>query len=876
MNALVRWALNRCPRDFRQAHGDEILCDIEESLHGRSAPRRLWLLVAATLDLLFTARRLHRRPVRAVLARRRQPNGSPLSGLGLDLRTGLRALRRAPGPSAVIILTLGISLGLAINVFGVFYGVLLQPLDFERADELVTIKAAWTERGIEGTGVSGGELWDVREHIDGLGEVAALTTRRMNLTGLDLPASQIEAGWATGNLFELLGVEPQVGRLFDPGEAPEVVVISHHFWIDIFGGDIDALGQRLELDGWPYTIIGVLPPDFRMEMPGRPARQDVWRLPDSRWSNGDIWDKDMRQARILTLLARLEADEATVHGQLASLSQRLRQEVPEYADVGFELRASSLHEGLVEPVRPMLRLLLISVAFVLLIACANVMHLVLMRAQSRAAEIGMRRALGASRLRLVRLLLIECLMLSAFAGLLGWLLAIAGQRWIVATAPVDLPRAADIGLHLPVLLFGVAAAAFSTLLFGLWPALQAARGDLSSWARGWRLDGHGARVGPWLVITEVALSLVLISGCALLMQSLWRLQTVDVGYTNEHVLTFNVSLPSTRYDFPDDTGRMLASLGEQIRTLPGVEDAGAVWPVPLSGSRWTGELVLPAGEMDRADYVLASEHFFSAVDINIVDGRAFTHADAKESVVVSQELATRLWPGESALGRTLSASPWGPDEEMVVVGVAADARLQDLREAAHPTIYFHPRHWSWADWEIDWVVRSELPASSLLDTLRQQLAKLDAQVPLAEPRALADLASSQQALNRFALTLVGLFAALAAVLSTVGLYGVIAYGAARRRRELGIRLALGADRGGLVALLLGRGVRWVATGLALGLAGTWALAHLLESLLFGVGVHDPLTLAATSAAVLLISLFACGWPALRASRVDPSRVLHAE
>lgn len=885
---LVRWALFACPEAFRDAHRDEILADAEDRLDAVRGLAWLRLQISLALDLVGAAYRLRRRPevVRPIFSDRSEAGlvAGTLDGLRVDLRAAVRGLLRTPGHSLTIVFTLALALGLAIDVFGVFHGVLLQPLKWDDPEELVYVTAALENRGVERTGTSGGDFHDVRHGVSAFDDVAALTLRRQNLTGLDGPASQVYVGWASGNLFELLGVEARHGRVFRDGEDPEVVLVSSEFWQERFGADPDVLGRKVELDGWPYTIAGVLPAGFRLELPGRGGRADFWRLPDDRWANGDLWDRHARNAGILLMVGRLRdgASLTDATQQLGTLSTDLRSQVAEYEEMGWTLQAEPLHETLVAPARPLLTLLLGSAAFVLAIACANVMHLVLVRAQGRAAELGMRLALGAPRLRLVRLLLLECLLLAGSAGALGFGFALLGQRLLTALRPEGLPRFDEISLGSPTLLFAICAVVASTLLFGLWPAARAAGADLSKWIRGWRSEGRSGGVGPWLVSTEVALSLILLAGAGLLLQSLLRLQDVDPGYAVDDIYTFSISLPSTRYDFRQgDTGIFLERLEDEITALPGVVGAAPIWPGPLAQSRWGGDLDTPDGTTGRAEYSIASNAFFELMGISTLDGRLFATADKRGTVVVSRSLADTMWPGRSAIGQTMKATPWGPVAEFEVVGVVNDAQLSDLRQAPMHRAYFDPRNWSWADWEIHWIAKTAAPDAAsaegaLVPALRDRVAALDSLVPLADPRPLRHLADDQMSLQRFALVLVGVFACVAAVLSAVGLYGVVAYSVSRRRREMGIRMALGSARSGIVGLIVRHGGRWIAVGLVAGLGGAVVLSRSLESLLFEVEARDPRTLIAVSVVVASIGLVACLVPALRASRVDPAKVLRAE
>ena len=884
------------PRRFRRRHDQEILEFVDLSRRelrgGRRAAAAFWL--RTTLDLLAAALRLrlaapvsapeadpqHGSGRRARAARSRKETS--MASFAVDLHHARRSLARRPATSGLIAATLGIGIGLNTAVFSVVHGVLFKPLSYLEPERLVHVAAAYTNDGVERAALPGGTYRAIQQSVPALAAVAAITSIRQNLSGTAAPL-QVQVGWASRNLFGLLGVRPALGPGFTTDAAPGTMVLSHGLWQRAFGGDPGVIGRSVRLDDRAYTIAGVLPAGFRLHLPSFPSDIEVFKVPDDWWQNGDVWSAEDPEFGILQVLGRLAPGATTMQAgaQLAALAARLREGSAAWSRAGLALNVRPLHESIVGAARAPLLLLSGAVGLVLLLACANVAGLLLVRSEGRRREIALRLALGGGRARIVRLFLAESLLLALGGGGLGIMLGTAGTSLLQRLPVAGLPRVEEVAVDGTVLAFAVLAALTSTVLFGLAPALRAARFDLGGEMRAGRITGErgGLSANSVLVVGQLAISLVLLVGAGLLITSLKRLEAVEPGLDPDGILTFSVSAPGTRYERPLGTDRFFRALEDRIRALPGVAAAGVVWPLPLSGRVWSSTYVGGAvREVERAyaEYKLATPAYFDTIGIRLRDGRRFGSRDPRNVIVVSRKVADRCWPGQRAIGRELRASPWGPEESFTIVGVVDDARNAGLREPPSATLYFDSRGWSWTDWEVSFVVRAPVEPAALLPAIRRELASLDAEIPLAEAGLLSAFVDRQLAPNRFALALLGVFAGAAVLLALVGLYAVIAYAVGRRMRELGIRVALGAERPRIFALVLRHGVRLAALGVALGSAAALVASRLLGSLLFGVSPLDPAVFAAAAATVALAAVLAALQPACRAVRVDPATVLRSD
>jgi predicted permease len=803
--------------------------------------------------------------------------------VGHDLREAIRSLVRTPLLSAVVVLSLGMGIGMTTAVFSVVSAVLLKPMDFNRPEGLVLVRGRFATGGADDPLVPGAVLSAVRGGTTRLEEVAGVAAIRQNLTGRE-GAVQVQVGWVSTNLLRMLGVHAALGRDFAADEPPGRILLSDGFWRGRFAADPGVVGASIALDGRPYEIVGVLPASFRLELPRVPAAIDVWKVPDDWWQNGNVWAATALDAGLLKLVGRLApgATAKSVRAELEAVSRRLRDEHPELARSGFSLTADPLLDAVVSRVRTTLWLLLGAAGSVLLVACANVANLQLVRGQRRAREIAMRLALGASRGRIVRLLLAEALVLALSGGALGILLGEGALDVLRLLRPAELPRAEGIALDDAVLAFTAATCLGAAFLFGLLPALAVTRRDLARDLRPSRSDlGPDRRwAGAPLVAAQIGLSLVLLLGGGVVGMSLLKLHAVALGLDADGLLTFSVSLPGTRYERPLGTDRFLVRLEEAVRRLPGVRSAGGVWPLPLSGPRWsnvyeTGRIAL--GERAYADYRLATPSLFESLRVPLVEGRTFDPRDPRHTVVVSRRLAERAFPGESALGRTVKANPWGgPMEDFRVVGVVGDVRSRSRRQPAVETLYFDSRGWSWSDWEIDFVVRTDGDPLALVEPIRREIARLDPLVPMARPRRMDELVASDLAAQRFALVLLAAFSVAAFLLAIVGLFGAVAWAVARRTREIGIRLALGASPAALVAAIQARALAVVAVGAAAGLAASAAVNRLLAGFLYEVSPAEPKVVLAVVAVLAATAAVAAWLPARRAASVDPAATLRSE
>ncbi len=877
---LLRLLLRLYPREFRDFRSEEILAFIDEDRGASHNEKRSALLfwTATALNLTVSAFRVRfseRRP-----RRDRRKSTSAFD----DLRQATRSARATPLVSTVVVLTLALAIGLATAIFSVVDSVLLRPFRYHEPDRLFYLNARWTEDGVERAHHTGSDFKRIAETTRAFADVAAVTSIRQNLTGIEIPL-QVQVGWSSTNLFRLLGVTPVLGAGFTPDAPPGTLVLSHALWRDAFGASDRVLGSVVGLDGHPYTVAGVLPPGFVLHLPRFPARVDVWKVPDNWWQNGDAWGSEGLNFAIFDIVGRLneEATSVQARDEMKALALTRREEATEYSRAGLEYEPIPLQDAVVAPVRQNLLLLMGSVALVLLVGCCNVMSLMLARARAREDELALRLALGASRSRVARLLFTEAILLGVLGGGAGVAIAFVAARLLESFRPENLPRLEPISIHPPVLAFAVVVTVGATLLFGLAPALTAAgRSSAGGMLSASRRTGSREQMllSRSLVVLQLSLSLVLCTGAALLGTSLKSLAEVHPGFDAEGVLAFSVSAPGTKYEWPGGTDRFFRALEDRIESLPGVRDAGVVWPLPLSRRVWSN--IYSAGgihETDRAyaEYRLATEGFFETMRIPLLEGRSFSSAEDLHVVLVSRALAERAFPGESAVGRVLQSTPWGGGlESFEIIGVVDDVRYADLREPPQETIYFDSRGWSWSDWEVDYVVRTESDPETLVPALRAELARLDPTIPLARPRSMSAYVSDHLAQNRFALSLIGLFAVVAGALAVVGLYGVVSNSVSESRREIGIRMALGCNRRGILGWVYRRGAILVGLGILLGILGSLGLTRFVAALLFGITPTDAATLGAVATGLGLASSLACYLPARRATRLDPIAVLRAE
>ncbi len=806
-----------------------------------------------------------------------------------DLRYGARMLGKSPVFTAIAVLTLALGIGANTAIFSVVNGVLLQPLPYEEPERLVMVWNELTKEGLPQLWFSEPELIDYRERQQSFEGMAAFSGGGGNLTGRGEPL-RVTAANVSANFFPLLRVDALLGRTFTPEEDTpgndRVIVLEHGFWQRRFGGDPAIIGETVSLSDNPYTVIGVMPSGFAFP----DGTVDLW-TPLAIAAN-----PRKRGSHYLRVLARLKSGVTfeQASADMHNIAKQMEQDYPDYyrPDRAWNTYLIPLHESEVGEVRPALLVLLGAVGFVLLIACTNVANLMLARAAVREKEVAIRAALGAGRLRIVRQLLTESVLLALVGGAAGLLLAFWSLRVLVALGPENLPRLEEIGIDAGVLGFTLGIALLTGIVFGLVPALHASKPDLHDALKEGGRSAAGAahhRLRGLLVVSEVALSLVLLIGAGLMIKSFYRLLQVDPGYRTENVLTFRLSLPSARYAEDHQVLGFYRRLQEKVAALPDVRAAGAVSHLPLGGAYSSGSVFveeLPPNSPNRsfgyfeADRRLATPGYFRAMGMNLLMGRLLEesdHAEAPLVTAVDESFARRAWPAEpNPIGKRVAVNqtPDGEPLWRTVVGVVRHVKNYGLDVEGREQIYFPHAQFPISTMFV--TVRTGGDPVVAQAAVRNQVAALDPSLPLFNVATMEERLAESVAQPRFNVLLLGIFAAVALVLAAVGIYGVMSYSVGQRTHEIGIRMALGAQPGDILRLVVGRGMVLALIGVAVGLAGSFALTRFLESLLFGVSATDPATFAGVALLLAAVALLACYLPTRRATRVDPLVALRYE
>ncbi|MEM7583837.1 MAG: ABC transporter permease [Acidobacteriota bacterium] len=805
-----------------------------------------------------------------------------MAGFVRDIRFAIRTLLRAPGFTAVAVLTLALGIGANTAIFSVFNGVLLRPLSYAEPERLVAIFRGEREP------LAPANFLDLAQDTETLESLVAAHPWSPVLRGSDRP-EQIAGLKASRALFELLGVEPATGRAFEPladADAPnQVVVLSHGLWQRRFGGDPGLIGRTLSLDGEPYTVVGVMPEGF--EFP------PFWSTGAELWVPLDFEPElaANRTTEMLRIFGRLKpgVELEQAHRELSALERRLVADYPDDND-GLTITLEALREPVVGGVRNALVMLLGTVGVVLLIACVNVANLFLVRASSRRGEIAIRRALGAGSASLVRQLVAESLVLALAAGVLGLLLGLWGIEALVALSPENVPRLEEISLDGRVLGFTLGVALLTGCLFGIFPALTALGWDLRDALReGSQRVGEGRRdrARNLLVVAEISLSLVLLVGAGLTLQSLLHLWRLDPGFRTTDLLTVDLSLAGSQHAAPERQNLFFDQLLEEVGSAPGVASVGLINHLPIGGDIWStsfqveGQRAASISESPRASNRTVTSGLFEVMGVPLLEGRFFNGGDLADTlpvVVVSQTLAERYWPAGEAVGQRIQLG--GPDADgpwLTVVGVVGDVRQWQLTDELIPGLYYpypqNPLSW-WSKTTL--VVRTEGSPESLKASIPERIWDLERDLSVASVRTMAEILSQAVWRQRFNASLSAVFAALAVLLAAVGIYGVVSYTVNKRRAEIGVRMALGAGRRQILQLVVGQGMWLTVAGLVIGLISAVIFSRLLESLLFGIGAIDLPTFLAVSVLLALVALVACYLPARRASRFDPLSSLRNE
>lgn len=806
--------------------------------------------------------------------------------MNTELRQALRFLRRRPAFSGAIVVTVAIAIAATTLTFAVVNGVLLEPLPYAQPERLVSV---W-ENAIKVENprhvVSSANFIAWRERMRSFDALSILFESSATVVGEGDP-ERVGAVTASAAYYDIVGAEPLVGRFYTEAEdvqgADLTVVLGEGYWRRRFGADSAVIGRSIMLNGMSRTILGVLPARFDFEIRatnGGIGTRDIWmppRLgPGHREASG----------RNFQVVARLAAGATPESAQQEAdaLAAELIEEFPN-RQTGWGINVVPLHEDFVGDVRRTLFIAFGAVCFFLLIACANVANLLMTRATERQQEIAVRSALGAGRGRLIRQLLTESMLLSTVGAVVGVLLATLGLRALVSSS-ADIPRLNAVGIDATVLGFSLLATISTALLFGLLPALYIGGGDVAGWLKQRGTAGRrGAqRVRGALVIAQMALSLVLLIGAGLLVRSLLNRLDVGVGFDTERLLTAQVQLPSDPYNSPERQALLFEQLVERVSTIPGVNDASAIIFPPLAGdgtvaSIWPADRPDPgAGESPSGDIRWIHRDYPKTIGIPIVAGRGFTESDragAPYVLLVNQTAAREFWPNQNPIGKRV-VMEWHPGHMVAeVVGVVGDLRHEGPDKEANPTFYWEHRQFRHFP-TMSLVVRTNGRPADIVPAIRGALGELDPNLPLYNVTTMDELLSKAVARPRFTAVSLGAFALLALLLAAIGTYAVMAYATEQRTQEIGIRIALGANRAAVVRMVVGQGIALIAAALLVGTGGALALSRLLESLVFDVTTTDPTTFTAMAALLALSGVIACWLPALRASGIDPVSAIRRE
>jgi predicted permease len=811
-----------------------------------------------------------------------------MEGLLKDIRYGVRSLLKHPGFTAIVVVTLAVGIGASSAIFSVVNTVLLRPLPYRQADRIVAIQEL--DKNGKRVQVTPANFLDWRAQNTVFEHLAAILTRPANLAFAD-SAERIDLAMTSANFFSVFGAEAEQGRFFIPsdeaaGHAP-VVVISHSLWQRRFGADAALVGKPITLDGVSYTVVGVAREGFQY-----PDKTEVW-VPPFRLAPAMNERMDPTQVRGFGMLAAVALLKPGVSlpqaaSEMETITARLRQQYPDSNNRRFN-RVVSLHKHLVGETGPMLLLLFGAVGFVLLIACANVANLLLASAAARQKELGIRTALGASRFRIMRQLLTESVMLALAGGAIGFLLALWGVALMTKLLPQDFPRLGEIKLDWRVLGFTLVASIVTGILFGFAPSLQLSKTDLQDSlkevGRGVAGSRRHNRLRNLLIVGEVALSVVLLAGAGLLFRSFMQLQAVDTGFNSQQVLTARLTPAGTNYRLDADYIKFYDGTLERLSAVPGVAAVGAINTLPLdkgptAGFRIEGRPPLTPDKWPGGNYRTVSTDYFRAMNIPIVQGRSFTDRDIETAplvMIVNQALAERDFPGANPIGKRISLggnNAQGQPNWFEIVGVAANVRSLEIREPALPEFYLSAKQDSFASMFV--VMRTTVEPSVLAGSIRQAAAEVDKSASVSDIKTMDHIVSAAVTQPRFNLFLLGLFSGIALLLSAAGIYGVTAYSVAQRTHEFGIRMALGAQVGDVLRMIIKQGMLLIVVGIAVGLAASFALTRLLRTLLFGVSATDPLTFVGITLLLTLVALLACYVPARRATKVDPLTALRYE
>ena len=808
-----------------------------------------------------------------------------------DIRYAFRMLLKRPGFTVIVVLTLALGIGANTTIFSALDAVLLNPLPYKDPDRLVVIWETNKHLGPEmwdRNEVAMGNFLDWRSRNQNFDQLAALFDTAMNLTGVGEP-QRIQSCVVTTNFFQAIGVQPMLGRSFLPEEekpgAPFTVILSHDLWQRQFGSDPNIINKSLTLNAHQVAVVGVMPPGFELQFPTS-KHVDMW-VPFII----DVADPDYhdRSQNFLYTVARLKPNvsQEQAQAEMSLIASQLQQQYPE-TNAERGVRVVPLHKQVVGNVESYLYMLFAAVGFLLLIACTNVAGLLLARVTARHREVAIRIAVGASRWRLIRQLLTESVILSALSGLFGLLLAYGGVKILIALTPSEVPRLHEIGLHVPVFLWTLTISIVTGVLFGLAPAVQASKPDLntalkeSSGRNPGSFKGSGLR--NLLVVSEVAVALLLLVGAGLMTKSFVRLQQVDPGFDATNVVSMNIALPTSKYR-QQQVNVFYDQLIERLRNLPGVKSVAGIDVLPLSNGNVSSRFLVegapfvPLADRPYAGVRVVTPDYFQTMGIPHLRGRSFTEQDQGNTpgvVIVNEALANRYWPNEDAIGKRLGSFEEVPGKQkwLEIVGVVGNVRHKAIEMEVMEEVYF-PYKQSPGNF-MNLVVRTTSEPASMVPAIRSQVLSVDKDQPVSDIMTMDQRVAKSVAAKRFVMFLLGAFSILALGLASVGIYGVMAYLVTQRTQEIGVRMALGAQKRDVLKLVVRKGMALAIIGAAIGLVASLALTRLMRSLLFEVTPTDWLTFVTASTVLLIAALLASYIPAHRATKVDPLTALRYE
>ena len=798
-----------------------------------------------------------------------------------DLRYGIRMLLKNPGFTFAALITLALGVASSTAIFSVIDGVLLHPLPYPDSDEIMILHPTQRSTGEAGGATAPANYLDWASQNDVFTQMSASSGAQFSLSDSDQP-ERVRGTMTTSNVFPLFGVAPVLGRTLLPSDEQlgrnHVVVLSSELWARRYGSDRNIIGREISLNDEPFTIVGVMPPNYQPDGYGELWIPSAFGVP-TNILRPNVDPHPIRGSNYLDVFARLKPGVTLekASAQMDAIARRLEQQYPDdNKDVG--IKVTPLHEDVVGGIRPVLLLLFAAVGFLLFIGCANVANLLLARAAARSREISIRAAMGASRTRLIRQLLTESVLLSVLGGVVGAVLAAWAIPLLMAMAPPALHSFKEIGLNAQVLSFGLGVSVITGILFGLVPAISSSTSNpaesLKQGERG--SSGGGSRRRAILIATEVGISLILLIGAGLMIKSFANLTKVAPGFNSDRLLIFNIGASARA----DEAGQLAfyQQVVERVAAVPGVESVAAISRLPFSGGNSSRTFNRPGStKIDQADIRVATPDYFKTMGIPLVRGRNFNEHDTKGSTpvtIINERTAKEVFPGEDPIGQFIEN--YGPkNEKLQVVGVVGNVRHLALETAPRPEIYQPLGQGTWPLVSIAVRTAPENPLT-LLPAVQQAVWSVNKSIALGNPRSMNEMIARTLLQKKFTMLLLSIFAGTALVLAAVGLYGVISYSVAQRTRELGIRLALGAQRSDVLRLILRQGMTLVAAGVIFGVVVSLGLTRLIASLLYGISASDPITFFLLSAALVLVAFIACWLPARRASAVDPIVTLHAE